>query len=39
VQLTGNLRVLNAARHAAANRFFSMQLDNSAADAYTGRME
>lgn len=39
VQLTGNLRVLNAARHAAANRFFAMQLDNSAADAYTGRME
>ncbi|MBR7121363.1 MAG: beta-lactamase family protein [Lentisphaeria bacterium] len=39
VQLTGNLRELNAARYSAANQFFSIQLDNSAAEAYTGRME
>ena len=39
VQVTGNQRPLNTLRQEAANKFFATDLDNSAADAYTGRME
>jgi CubicO group peptidase (beta-lactamase class C family) len=39
VQLVGNLRELNAARHAAAARFFAVDFDTAAIDAYTGRTE
>ena len=39
VQLVGNLRELNAARHAAAASFFAVDFDTAAIDAYTGRTE
>ncbi len=39
VQFCGGPRTWDKARDEAANKFFSAKLDNSAADAYTGRMK
>ncbi|MBQ6136019.1 MAG: beta-lactamase family protein [Kiritimatiellae bacterium] len=39
VQLNGNPRPWDAARYKAADDFFKAQADNSAADAYTGRVK
>ena len=39
VQLNGNPRPWDKARHAAADKFFKAKADNSAADAYTGRVK
>ena len=39
VQLTGGPRPWDAARAAAADKFFQAKLDNSGADAYTGRVK
>ena len=39
VQFCGGPRPWDAARNAAADKFFSAKLDNSGADAYTGRMK
>ncbi len=39
VQLNGNPRPWNKAKDEAANRFFKETLDNSDADAYTGRVK
>ena len=37
VQLTGGPRPWDAARQKAADKFFAEKIDNSGADAYTGR--
>ena len=39
VQLTGGPRPWDAARAAAADKFFKAKIDNSGADAYTGRVK
>jgi hypothetical protein len=39
VQFCGGPRPWDAARNAAADKFFAAKLDNSAADAYTGRVK
>ena len=39
VQFVGDQHPLSAARHAAAARFFAVDFDAAAADAYTGRTE
>ena len=39
VQLNGNPRPWDKVRHAAADEFFKAKADNSAADAYTGRVK
>ena len=39
VQLNGGPRPWEAARNAAADRFFATKIDNAGADAYTGRMK
>ena len=39
VQLVGNPRPWDAARNAAEKRFFKYAIDNSGADAYTGRVK
>ena len=39
VQLTGHPRPWDKARAAAADKFFQTKIDNSGADAYTGRVK
>ena len=39
VQLTGGPRPWDGARAEAADKFFQTKIDNSAADAYTGRVK
>ena len=39
VQLTGGGRGWDKAKNAAQDKFFKEQIDNSGADAYTGRLK